>query len=306
MTQPGTGPVDARLVAKLVDACGDGALAVWAEALRDRAADLAAATGGSPVAIEVAITGRRPFRVGILSDGQLHVPLGSTGPCTFRLCGDAEQVARFVLGEGTLVDAQYGGVVVFGSPRPATARLISRLRRVVAAELGAILRLPAVVAIATRRFADRWRQGGMSLPQTAYVTDRAVAVMLAVCGAVAGAPAAVASTHVVAATVAATRTVPADPALSPSQATVVPAPTTVTPTARPDARHQPSSAATATERREIVTTTPSSPYAGNENWTVLTVDCGHRIGEVLCVVLRELPPVEQPPATAAPGQADRR
>lgn len=293
MTREPARTVDSRLVAKLIEGCGQGADAVWVDALRTRAAELAAATGGSPVTIEVAVTDRRAFRVGILSDGQVHVPLGSHGPVNFRLQGDSELVARFVLGEGTLLDAQYDGVLVYDSPRPATARLVGRLRRVVAGELRTLLELPAVVAVATRRVTARWRDLASTLPQTAYVTDCAVAVVVALCGAVAGVPAAVAETRVATVVPAHVAAPPNDQPSHPTATTPIQPPRLPAPARFSGPSRTTASERTSMERTEIVATA-STPTAGNEHWTVLTVDCEHGTGRVLCSVLQHMPPVDQP------------
>jgi hypothetical protein len=288
-----------RLVAQLVDSCDNPGSPLWLDALRQRFTDIAQATGGTHVIIEVALTGREPFRIGILTDGELLYPMGRRDPWDVRLQGDPAEVARFVLGEATLLDAQHQGILVLASP--STSRMVGRLRRVVGRELRRLLEDSAAVVLGVRRPIDRLRDLAPSVPQVAFAADCTARALIAACAILT--PAA-ASTYV--STTAGSSPAPpaaAEPVQTPQAAESV--------TAEPGIEHRPAaigpapSAAQlgrATAARTGVDTTASRPGGETRHSTFIEVDCEHSVGRTICAVTDQLAPIVP---TGAPGMERR-
>lgn len=288
-----------RLVAQLVSSCDNPGSPLWLDALKDRFAEVAQATGGAHVIIEVAVTGRTPFRVGILSDGRVLHPMGRRDPWDIRLQGDPAEIARFVLGGGTLLDAQYDGLLVLASPVPSISHMVGRLRRLIGRELCRLLEGSVAVVVAWRRPVDRLRGLAPSVPQVAFAADCTARAVIAACTIFAPT---VASTRLHTTPVTTMPSTTADPIHRPPGVVL----TTPNSQTRPRPAPDPTAVRSAEPGRDIaragVETTTARPGGETREWLMVEVDCEHGLGRTLCAIADQLSPVVP---TAAPGTADR-
>lgn len=285
-----------RMVAQLVASCDKPGSPLWLDALCERFADIAQAAGGTQLTIDVALTGRRPFRLGILTDGQLLYPMGRRDPWDVRLQGDPADVARFVLGDATLLDAQYEELLVLASPLASTSRIVGRLRRVVGRELRRLLEGSIAVVVGLRRPLDRLRELSPSVPQVAFAADCMARAVIAACAILT--PVA-ASTYV--------STTPGAITLPPAAELVQTPQNAETITTGPGPERG-QTAPTATARgvmpsgdtaRTEAEATASRPGGGeNRDWLIVEVDCEHGFGRTMCAARDQLSAVAP---TAAPG-----
>lgn len=278
--------------------------AQWLDDFRARASEIATASPGRPLTIEVALSGRRPFRIGVLTDGHLVCPMGHGGPVDARLQGDPESIARFILGEGSLYEAQRNGILSLPRPDSSTRRAIGRLRRVAAEHLGEILKRPAGVLIGTRRLGFRAHSLGPSTPQLGFIADCAAAVVFAVCTVIASGPQVVAAegsrgtgTEVlhtggpgIAASASGTKNAVAH--ASPPRRQVL----------HGGAGEPPSLPAGTATRAGLVASAPR-PGGDTKHWTSIGVDCQHPKGAIVCSVVENVP---APPAMADPQETGRQ
>jgi hypothetical protein len=285
------------MVAQLVASCDNPGSPLWLDALCDRFADIAQATGGRHLIVDVALTGREPFRIGILSDGQLLYPMGRSDPWDVCLQGDPADVAHFVLGEATLLDAQYQGVLELASPLASTSRIVGRLRRLVRRELRRLLEGSVAVVVGWHRPVDRLRDLAPTLPQVALAADYTARAVVAAC-AIFAPP--VAATELHATGVSSTVPLVAEPIEAPDAALT----TTVTAgSGRSPAPRGVTASSVAQVGRTEAEATASRPGGGeNREWLIVEVDCEHGFGRTMCTARDQISAVAP---TAAPGTEDR-
>lgn len=181
-------------VARLIDLCrADSTKATWSQMLEERRRDVAIATGGKALTIEVAALGCRRFQLGFTPEGDV-IQLTGLDRADVRLQGTPEEIAAFILGEQSLIEAMLDGLVVTPGGTFLTDTL-SRTRRLVRARLREILAGHGGFGLLfLRRLGNerrQWNLGAWAVEISAAVSTAAPRVLGGIAAAVAGlAPAA--------------------------------------------------------------------------------------------------------------------
>lgn len=129
---------------------------IWLAALREARDDLAIATHGEPLVIQVVMWQQCRVRLGITATGAVLHPCEGNEAADLRVEGEPEEVAAFLLGQFSLADAQERGLVTI---RPGLVETrLDRLRGVVADKLRSVLDVHPVVVPASVAFSVRLRR----------------------------------------------------------------------------------------------------------------------------------------------------
>lgn len=149
---------------------------VWLDALHAVRGDVAAATGGQNLVVDIEVVGVCRTRVAVLGNGVVVCPFSGRDEADVLVTGTAEQVLPMLLYDRPLIEAQLEGLVVIVR-RSADTDTVGRLRRVVGRTLRGVIR-GALAVLPWRRWMAARRGQRFSAGSTA-LAERTVAALVA-------------------------------------------------------------------------------------------------------------------------------
>lgn len=173
-------------IARLLELCTDDAVSpAWLQVLRASHADIADATRGRPLVVEVSLRGRCHVRLGITASGRVVCPLGGHDPSDVRLDGEPGEVAAFLLGDLSLLQAQVRGLIDVDPEMPVDR--LAYLRDVVGSKLRGLAsgRLAVVALVSAAAWRVR-RSAQWPMEIAAAAASKAAPAMLATVALLAG------------------------------------------------------------------------------------------------------------------------